>query len=257
MRRTVKRIAIVIAIQLLAAAASILILLYFQLINLLEPSQEATDFATRAALGAITLLTISAPLAGAKGTRWLAVVVVATLIVGFAPTIVDAVTRHATTIARREEDRRVEAKFLGDLAARKQDVAARISDGRPYTPEEAFDFIWFVSQADLSYRGLPDYSSDALGLLQRALEGKIVDPNGSVQSGPWKSLNGAPLFLYFYEGRIRPGVRVNAIDVEDWKVLELLVRNGADLTIAEALPLKEDLQKTPVREGSSRFMRLQ
>ena len=88
-----------------------------------------------------------------KGARWLAAVVAATLIVGFAPAIVDAVTRHATTVARRAEDRRVEAEFLSDLAARKQDVAARISDGRPYKPEEAFDFIWFVSSADLRYRG--------------------------------------------------------------------------------------------------------
>jgi len=253
----VKRVAIVLAIQLPAAAASILILLHFQLANLLEPSQEATDFAARAALGAITLLTISAPLTGAKGARWLAAVVAATLIVGFAPTIVDAVTRHATSVARQAEDRRVKAEFLSDLAARKQDVAARISAGRPYTPEEAFDFIWFLSQADLSYRGLPDYSGDAFALLQQALEGKIVDPNGRVQRGPWKTLSGAPLFLYFYEGRIRPAVRVNAIDVEDWKVLELLVVNGADLTIAEAVPLKQDLQKTPVRDESGRFMRLQ
>jgi hypothetical protein len=254
---SVKRIAIVMAIQLPAAAAGILILLHFQLTNLLQPSQAATEFAALAALGAIILLTISAPLADAKGPRWLAAVVAATLIVGFAPAIVDTVTRHATSVARRAEDRRVEAEFLSDLAARKQDVAARISDGRPYKPEEAFDFIWFVSSADLNYRGLPDYSGDAFALLKQALEGKIVDPNGRVQRGPWKALSGAPLFLYFYEGRIRPAVRANAIDVEDWKVLELLVVNGADLTIAEAVPLRQDLQKTPVRDGPGRFMRLQ
>jgi hypothetical protein len=253
----VKRIAIGIAIQLAAAAVSLLNLLHFQLANLLEPSQQATELAARAALGAVMMLTVSAPLAAAKGTRWLAAAVVATLMLGFTPSIVDAVARHTTAVARQGEDRRIEAKFLSDLAARKQDVAARISHGRLYTPEEAFDFIWFISQADLSYRGLPDYSGDAFALLQQALEGKVVDPNGRVQGGPWKTLSGAPLFLYFYEGRIRPTVRINAVNVEDWKLLELLVENGADLTLAEAAPLKETLQKTPVRDASGRFMRLQ
>ena len=86
--------------------------------------------------------------------------------------------RHATAVAREREDRGIKATFLSHLAAHKQDLAARLSDGRSYTPEEAFDLIWFVSQADLRYRGLPDYSSDALTLLQQALERKVVDPNG-------------------------------------------------------------------------------
>jgi hypothetical protein len=253
----VKRIGIVIAIQLPAAGASILILLHFQLANLLEPSPEAIDLMTSAALGAIVILTISSPLAAAKGTRWLAAVAAATVIVGCIPQIVIAATRHAAAVARQAEDHRFEAEFRSDLAARKQDVAARISEARPYTPEEAFDFIWFVSQANLRYRSLSDYSGDALTLLQQALESKIIDPNGRVQRGPWKAWSGAPLFLYFYEGRIRPAVRVDAIDAEDWKVLELMVANGADLTIAEAMPLKEDLQKLAVPDGSGRFLRLQ
>jgi hypothetical protein len=234
--------------------------LHFRLTNLLEPSQKATDMAALSVLGVVIVLTILAPLAATKvanGTGWLAIAVAATLIVGFAPRIVGAVTRHATAVARQGEDRRIEAEFLRDLAAHKQDVAVRISDGRSYTPDEAFDFIWFVSQADLSYRGLPDYSGDALTLLQQALKGKVVDPNGRVQRGPWKTLSGAPLFLYFYEGRIRPDVRVNGVvHFEDWKVLELLIGNGADLTLAEAAPLNEDLRKTLVRDASGRFMRL-
>lgn len=252
-----KRIAVVIALQLVAAAVSILNLVDFQLTNLMQPSQEATDFAARAALGTVIVLTISVLLAAAKGTRWLAAVIAVTLIVGFAPRIVDAVTRHESAVARRAEDRRIETTFLDDLATRKQDVAARISGGRSYTPDEAFDFIWFVSQANLSYRGLPNYFSDAIALLQRALEGKVVDPNGRVEHGPWTKLSGTPLFLYFYEVRIGPAVRANAIQVEDWKVLELLVGNGADLTLAEAAPLREDLQKTPVRNAAGRFIRLQ
>jgi hypothetical protein len=253
----VKRIAFVIAIQLVAAAVSIVNVVHFRLTNLLEPSQEATDFAALATLAVVVVLTILAPLAVAKEARWLIAVVAATLLVGFAPRIVDAAMRHATAAAREREDRGIEATFLSHLAAHKQDLAARISDGRSYTPEEAFDLIWFVSQADLRYRGLPDYSSDALTLLQQALERKVVDPNGRVQGGPWKTLSGAPLFLYFYEMRISPAVRVNGVvGFEDWRLLELLIENGADITLAEAAPLKEDLQKTPVRDVSGRFIQL-
>jgi hypothetical protein len=253
----VKRIAIVIAIQLAAAALSLLNLLHLKLGNLLAPSQEATDVATQAAVGAIVVASIAAPVAAAKGKRWFAAAVAATLIAGFVPRIVDAVTRHADIVARRAEDGRIEAEFLRDLAARTADVAARIADRRSYTPDEALDFVWFVDQADLSYRGLADYSPAAFALLQQALERKIVDPNGRVQDGPLEKFRGAPLFLYFYESRIRPTVRVNAVNVKEWRLLELLVRNGADLALAEAAPLKEDLQKTPVPGASDRFMRLQ
>ena len=251
-----KRIAVVIALQLVAAIVSILNLLHFQLTNLMQPSQEGTRL--RGARGVVHCHGAEwVLLAAAKGTRWLAAVIAVTLIVGFAPRIVDAVTRHESALARRAEDRCIEATFLDDLATRKQDVEARISNGRSYTPDEAFDFIWFVSQANLSYRGLPNYFGDAIALLQRALEGKVVDPNGRMEHGPWMKLSGAPLFLYFYEVRIRPAVRANAIQVEDWKVLELLVGNGADLTLTEAGPLTEDLRKTPVRDAAGRFMRLQ
>ena len=78
-----------------------------------------------------------------------------------------------------------------------------------------------------------------------------------MQGGPWKTLRGAPLFLYFYEMRISPAVRVNGVvEFEDWRLLELLIENGADLTLAEAAPLKEDLQKTSVRDVSGRFIQL-
>jgi hypothetical protein len=44
---------------------------------------------------------------------------------------------------------------------------------------------------------------------------------------------------------------IAAVDFEDWKLVELLIGNGADQ--AEAVPLKEDLRKTPLRDGSGRF----
>jgi hypothetical protein len=51
-REAVKRVAIVVAIQLAAAAVSILDLLHYELTNLLQPSREETDLAAGAALGA-------------------------------------------------------------------------------------------------------------------------------------------------------------------------------------------------------------
>ena len=46
-----KRTAVVITIQLAAGVVSIVNVLHFRLTNLLEPSQEAIDFAVLAALG--------------------------------------------------------------------------------------------------------------------------------------------------------------------------------------------------------------
>jgi hypothetical protein len=251
------RTAIVIVIQLAAAAFSLLNVAHLKLVNLMAPSHQATDVAVSATLGAIFVLSIAGPLAAARGKHWLTAAVVATLVAGFVPRIVDAVVRHGDIVARRAEDRRIEAEFLGELASRKADVAARVADRRPYTPDEALDFVWFVDHADLSYRSLADHTNDAFALLLQALDHKIVDPNGRVQGGPIEKFRGAPLFLYFYESRIRPSVRVHAVNVKEWKLLQLLVDNGADLTLAEAVPLVEDLKKTPVPGASERFMRLQ
>ena len=146
--------------------------------------------------------------------------------------------------------------ILGQLAARRRDVAARIASNRPFTPEQAFDVLWFVSGSDLSYRSLPDYSADALALLRQALDAKIIDPNGRVTAGPYKRLNGLPLFLYFYRSQVKPGIDANALRIKEWDLLMTIVRAGADLSLPEAASLNEDLRETPVPGAPGRFVLL-
>src|SRR5262249_42581977 len=190
-----------------------------------------------------------------RWARWLPVLIAATLIAGFIPRGVDAARRHGAAEAERREGQRIEAQFLQQLDARRKDVAARIADKRPYTPDEALDLLRFVENGDLSYRSLTDYSGETFALLETALTAKILDPNGRVESAPVARLNGQPLFLYFYNSRVKPGITVNALRTSEWKLMQILVRNGADLGLADAAELKQNLLKSPVAGPSEKFMR--
>jgi hypothetical protein len=77
-----------------------------------------------------------------------------------------------------------------------------------------------------------------------------------VTTGPYKRLNGLPLFLYFYRSRVKPGIEANALRIKDWDLLMTVVRAGADLSLPEADALNGDLRKTPVLNTSTRFMEL-
>jgi hypothetical protein len=255
-----KRILIRIALQLIAAAAGIFNILHFMLSNLLAPSYAVTDAAMYGAAGLIVLVTL-AVLAGAVTnvlrTPWLVAALALTLSAGFVPRIADAGRRYQAARAQQIESQHIETKFLSDLAARKRDVEARIAERRPYTAEEALALIEFANDADLSYRSLPDYTGIAFALLEQALKASIVDPNGRLRGERFKDLSGESLVTYFYKRYIVPGKRANAIRVREWDLLQLLVRNGADLSEPAAAELKADLGKTVVREAPSRFMRLQ
>jgi hypothetical protein len=209
------------------------------------------------ALAIVGLTIAAAPMtARPHRIRWLSAIMAATLLAGLVPWAADAARHYADVQADLRESRRIEAEFLDKLAAQRREVAARIAEKRPFTPEQAFDFLWFVSGSDLSYRSLPDYSADALALLQQALDGKIIDPNGRVTAGPYPRLNGLPLFLYFYRSWVKPGIDANALRIKEWDLLMTIVRAGADLSLPEADALNADLRKTPVPGASETFIRL-
>jgi hypothetical protein len=88
------------------------------------------------------------------------------------------------------------------------------------------------------------------------LDAKIIDPNGRVTAGPYKRLNGLPLFLYFYRSWVKPGIDANALRIKEWDLLMTIVRAGADLSLPEADALNADLRKTPVPGASETFIRL-
>lgn len=113
--------------------------------------------------------------------------------------------------------------------------------------------MFFAEGADLNYRSLPDYSDLAFPLLEEALRQKILDPNGRVNGPTYRDLSGQPVFTYYYRVRI---ASYRIISTRDWKLLQLLVHNGADLTLDEAKPLLEDLRRKLSPEPSGNYMRL-
>src|SRR5262249_33023666 len=99
------------------------------------------------------------------------------LIAGFTPRILYAQLRHQQEQSRLAEDRAFNERPLAALATRRQDIETRIAEHRPYTGPEALVFFNQVTSSNLTYRGLGDHSADALAMLKRALDGKILDPN--------------------------------------------------------------------------------
>jgi hypothetical protein len=236
-----------VAALLVAAAASIFNVAWFQLENLLRPLSPAMNWTMLAAIGAVLLLTIGALVLVFRGkdlARRLSVAILLVLVVGFAPRVLNVVERHTAASIRSEENRRFELVVKHDIQLRKRDVEERISAQRPYSPAEALAFVESVGDSDLSYRSQTDHSDTTLALLQRALENKIVDPNGMVKGVRPVDVKSEPLFLLFYRATVRPTGR-GPVRARDWKVLQLLVANGADLTVVGAERLVEDLRKTP------------
>jgi hypothetical protein len=245
-----KRTAILVALALLAAAFSIANLIDFMLSHLLDPIDHG-NLIFGSAIGVLCLLVLGIWLALRSVTNVpFAIAIGAILLVGFLPRGVDAMQRHYQAERNRIEDARVQEAFLAELAAHQKDVDASVAQNRAFSGQEAVDLIDFVQGSDLSWRSLPNYSETAFPLLERSLKANILDPNSRI------SRNGrsVPVFVDFYDRNIRP--TKSAIRVRDWKILELLLANGADLTVAAAQPLSADLARKRIA-GPQGFMRLE
>lgn len=178
----------------------------------------------------------------------LAIVVIAG--VSFVPEHLYQRQRQASRDAQDAENRAFEATYIAGLDTRRHDIEARIAERRPYAGQEALSFVSFVSGANLRYRALGDHSATALALLERALAGKIVDPNAMVRGPTRADTSDEPLFVQFSKFYIRstthgkgPPERFKRID---WDIQALLVKYGADLTLPEAAGVADDIQRTAV-----------
>jgi hypothetical protein len=245
-----KRTATSIAFALLAAAFSLTNLIDFMLSHLLDPVDRG-NIIFGSAIAVLVLLGLSIWLTlRSVANAIIAIIIGAMVLVGFLPRGVDAMQRQYQAERNRIEDARVQEAFLAELAAHQKDVDARVAQHRAFSGQEAADLIDFVQASDLSWRSLPNYSEAAFPLLERSLKAKILDPNSRL------SRNGQsiPVFVDFYNRNIRP--TKSAIRVRDWKILELLIANGADLSLAEAQPLSADLARKRIA-GPQGFMRLE
>jgi len=228
-----------------AASASNVAALTFE--HLLDPrwGSEAQR------LQAVSLIAIAA--LGAAGVwltvrgasvRWAFAAVVLMLAVGFVPRIYDSKLKSEMRAQQTAAIRALEAKVLGEIETRRQDVETRIAAQRPYQGGEARLFMVFVTDADMSRAGGPNHSPQSIALLQRALETKILDPNAIVKEPVRADRGPEPLFINFYRN-VRQAPEQSVLG-RDWKILKLLAANGADLSAPDAAPFAADLRKTEV-----------
>jgi len=245
-----KRSALIIALALLAAALSMVNLIDFMMSHLLDPIDHGNMiFSSAIAVLCLVVLGIWLTLRSAANAI-VAIVIAAMVLVGFLPRAVDAVQRWHQADRERIEGARIQEAFLAELAAQQKDVDARVARHRAFSGPEAADLIAFVQSSDLSWRSLPDYSDSAFPLLERSLTAKILDPNSQIV----RNGQSAPVFVDFYNRNIRPSR--TAIRARDWKILELLIANGANLSIAEAQALSADLARKRIAEPKG-FLRLE
>jgi type II secretory pathway pseudopilin PulG len=245
-----KRKALIIALALLAAGLSVANLIDFMLSHLLDPVDHG-NMIFGSAIAVLVLLGLSIGLTlRSFSNAIVAIVIAAMLLVGFLPRAVDAMQRQYQADRNRIENARIQEAFLAELVAQQKDVDARVAQHRAFSGEEAADLIAFVQSSDLSWRSLPDLSGTAFPLLERSLKAKILDPNSQIA----RNGQSAPVFVDFYNRNIRP--TRTAIRVRDWKILELLIANGANLGIAEAQALSADLARKRIAEPKG-FLRLE
>ena len=248
--------AVVLVIAAVAAGGSLLLI---KIGNMMTPGAGPDDRLMLAALGAIVVsagagLVLAFRLRPAASAFSTAAAIALMAGAAFVPHAADWDAK-ATRGAKIAADQRAQqAKFLGDLQAREQDIEARIAARRPYTPEEAAAFLAFVRRSNLSYVSGPDHMPVAMALLQRALEAKILDPNAPVMDWVMPPIGRVPLYLRLHrELRQQPD---GSVLTQDWNILLLLIASGADLSIPLAAPVAADLRKTAMPEHKGLYLRL-
>ena len=193
---------------------------------------------------------------GMRAGRWLRLIAALIVIVaaGFAPRLVEAYVNEQQRLADQVVGADVEMQFQSALLTRGEDIDKRAAAGTPYPPAEAMAFLEFAADADLSGRGLLDHTPEALDLVSQAIDDKVLDPNALVLP-PVADTAPKTLTLAFYDKRIRPAGPAR-IARHDWDVLKVLVAGGADLSAADAAPLRADLARA-VAPGTGPFIVLQ
>ena len=247
-------------IQIFALAFGLFVAVSTWLGNLMNPL--ASGLGTVVLWCAVVIVVITAAVlvelrSTSIRTRWFVAAAVLTGLIGLVPAAKYISDRWADAAYDAAEKRALETRLLDKLAALRRDLDARTAERRPYTPQEALDFLSLVATSNLSYRGLGDHSEAALALLRRALREKLIDPNGMVKGPRPVDVEPEPLLLYYYKVNawIRPGGR-SRISAVDWKIIVMLAGHGADLTLPGAAALAADLRKTETPTDDPSYIQL-
>ena len=159
-------------VALLAATLALFWISLTMIGHMMEPSGGGIGGALKAGAIAVVLIAIAVLAlicAGRMNVLGLAAAVALMGVASFIPQAIYSARRVADAVEERAEKRALEAKVVAG----------------PYTPEEALDFLSVVTGSDLSNRLLRDHSDVAFALLRRALQEKVIDPNGWIQRPHW------------------------------------------------------------------------
>ena len=242
-----------VALPLIFAALSIANMIMFRLNNLLKPSwPDITMYGFYAGIAGVIVFTAAELLM----RRWWILVPALVLVVvaGFLPRVADFYAQSQQQAAEQVAGADAEMQFQSDYLDRSDDVDDRIANKKPYTADEALAFLDFAADADLSWRSLPDHTPEAFTLVEQAIAGGILDPNGLV-TPPTADAPAVTVTLAFYDKRIRPS-SPSTIEKHAWDVLQILIAKGADVSSPDATQLRADLAKTVVL-GTGRYISLQ
>ncbi|CCE12167.1 membrane hypothetical protein [Bradyrhizobium sp. STM 3843] len=237
---------VLLAVQIVVAGLSLANIIYFRLNNLLAPSQP--EAATSGAVLAIVGLTIAAIGVSRKATAprlptILALLIVLTGTAGFVPRLTAVYEADVAARLRERDDQNAEQIMQSDLTRWSAEIDARLAEHRALSGDEAWALLDAVRESDLRYRGLANRQPEAIALLQKAMKGKVFDPNVMVQGKRPVDTAPRPLFLQFYKETIETGKRARAVRAADWQLMQVLAV-GADLTRPEAAALAADLGRT-------------
>jgi hypothetical protein len=226
---------------LVAGLASAFNVVSLGLEHLMDPRWGARDIQLYIALtvvGVVTVIGLILAFKLAVPKPWIFAATALIVAAGFAPRAIYAYDQSQADAAQAVANRAYEAKLLADLDARKQDVAAR----RAYTGDEAEAFIELLRHSNLTYMSLPDCSAVAMALMERALQGKVFDPNAPVKNRFKAGAPPQPLFVAFH--RMIRQAPERPVETREWKILPLMTGNGADLSLPGAEAVAADLHKT-------------
>jgi hypothetical protein len=241
MKKMAASILVLHIVQVLIAIAGSWYAFSFFMGTILDPKATTIEHMAYLAIGAEILLLVLGfviPLflnsPSAKSTL-LFFLICLSLLLPFLPQMVYSQIEAERARSVLTDLKKTQADFLSKMSAREKDVQERIAQKRPYTTLEILDFIAEYRNADLGYRGLPDYSNRYEELLKQACAAKIIDPNGRLPDNfadgykdVFKKFNGQPLYsyIYFIGGPYEYADHTDIVKIKN--VLQMLVDAGAN-----------------------------
>lgn len=232
-----------VLLAIAVAGVSIFLIVSFRLGYLMRSMPSLAETTMYAALAVIAvgfcaaLVNASRPAPGWRYRLALAMMLGGAV----APFAIDATRALIEEAGERADRSAFNAKFLSELDAYWKDVIARIEARKPFSPPEAQKFLDLVQSSDLTYRSLPDHSTEAFVLLKMAIDLKVFDPNARIRGPRPVDVAEEPLFVGYYKFHLQSGATAptRSVREREWRLFQMLIAGGANLNDPAAAVLRD------------------